>query len=63
VSTSTSDDDDGSGRLRVGQETPPCESPCPGCGAYYWNFHGPGCEYEECPICHGPLVACDHPLT
>jgi len=45
-------------RLRVGQETPPCESPCPGCGAYYFAVHEDGCEYEQCLRCGGQLVAC-----
>ncbi len=45
-------------RLRVGQERPPCESPCPGCGAYYFGLHATGCEYEQCPACGGQLEAC-----
>ena len=51
-------EDESCGRLRVGEETPPCESPCPGCGAYYFALHDPGCEYEQCPKCGGPLVDC-----
>jgi hypothetical protein len=50
-------------RLRVGQETPPCDSPCPGCAAYYFDFHEFGCEYEECPVCHQALVDCGHPIA
>jgi len=45
-------------RLRVGEEHPPCESPCPGCGAYYFDLHAGGCEYEQCPACGGPLESC-----
>jgi hypothetical protein len=45
-------------RVRVGEEKPPGESPCPGCGAYYFAFHAAGCEYEPCPACGGQLVAC-----
>jgi hypothetical protein len=47
-------------RLRVGEERPPCESPCPGCGAYYFALHAAGCEHEQCPACGGPLEACAH---
>jgi hypothetical protein len=45
-------------RLRVGEEKPPGESPCPGCGAYYFDLHATGCEYEPCPACGGQLVSC-----
>jgi hypothetical protein len=45
-------------RVRVGEEKPPGESPCPGCGAYYFDLHGAGCEYETCPACGGPLATC-----
>jgi hypothetical protein len=38
-------------RVRVGLEREPVESPCPGCGAYYFDFHEIACEYEERP--HG----------
>ena len=47
----------------MGEETPPCESPCPGCGAYY-DFHEDGCEYEECAACGSPLAVCGgHPTA
>jgi hypothetical protein len=45
-------------RLRLGEEKPPGESPCPGCGAYYFGLHGAGCEYEQCPACGGQLAGC-----
>ena len=45
-------------RVRVGEERAPAESPCPGCGAYYFDTHEAGCDYEECPACGGSLVAC-----
>jgi hypothetical protein len=47
------------GRLRVGEETPPCESPCPGCGAYYFAAHAQGCEFEQCPRCGGARASCE----
>ncbi len=34
-------------RVRVGLERDPVESPCPGCGAYYFDFHALGCDFEE----------------
>jgi hypothetical protein len=45
-------------RVRLGEEKPPGESPCPGCGAYYFDLHGAGCEYEQCPACGGQLAGC-----
>jgi hypothetical protein len=45
-------------RLRVGEERPPVESPCPGCGAYYFALHATGCEDEQCPACGGQMVSC-----
>lgn len=45
-------------RLRVGEEKPPCESPCPGCGAYYFALHASGCDFEQCPACGGQLASC-----
>jgi hypothetical protein len=45
-------------RVRLGEEKPPGESPCPGCGAYYFDLHGAGCEHEHCPACRGQLATC-----
>jgi hypothetical protein len=45
-------------RLRVGEERPPGESPCAGCGAYYFTLHAVGCEDEQCPACGGQLATC-----
>jgi hypothetical protein len=45
-------------RLCVGEEHPPGESPCLGCGAYYFTLHATGCEYEQCPRCGGQLETC-----
>jgi hypothetical protein len=45
-------------RVRVGEERPPCESPCPGCGAYYFDVHASGCEFEQCPRCGGAFASC-----
>ncbi len=45
-------------RIRLGEEHSPEESPCPACGAYYFDEHVPGCEIEECPACGGALARC-----
>ncbi len=45
-------------RLRVGEERPPSDSPCLGCGAYYGALHASGCDYEQCPRCGGQLASC-----
>jgi hypothetical protein len=45
-------------RLRLGEERTPGESPCPGCGTYYFHLHVLGCEMEECPACGGTLADC-----
>jgi hypothetical protein len=31
---------------------------CPDCGAGVGQLHKPGCEYEQCPYCGGPLHLC-----
>ena len=43
-------------RIPFGMERDAEESPCPGCGVYYFDHHQPGCEYEECPVCGGQIV-------
>jgi len=45
-------------RLRLGEEEPPGESPCPGCGAYYFVLHEAGCDGEQCPRCRGSIATC-----
>jgi hypothetical protein len=45
-------------RVRVGEEKPRGESPCPGCGAYYFALHATGCDFEQCPACGGQLASC-----
>ncbi len=45
-------------RVPFGLEREPEESPCPGCGVYFFELHQPGCEFEECPVCGGQVVAC-----
>lgn len=46
-------------RIPFGEERYREESPCPGCGVYYFEFHQPGCPLEECPRCGGHRAECD----
>jgi hypothetical protein len=39
--------DDPPARIPVGLEREPVESPCPGCGAYFFDLHADGCAFEE----------------
>jgi hypothetical protein len=45
-------------RVPFGEEKQREESPCPGCGAYYFALHELGCDVEECPACGGALARC-----
>ncbi len=45
-------------RIPFGEERHREESPCPGCGVYYFDFHEAGCPFEECPACGGPRASC-----
>jgi hypothetical protein len=31
---------------------------CHDCGALPGNYHHPGCDWEECPNCHGQMLFC-----
>lgn len=33
--------------------------PCRHCGTIFGKLHDPGCDYEECPVCHGQVMSCD----
>jgi hypothetical protein len=49
------------GRVRYGSETHDWrayERPCHDCAAIMGQFHVPGCDVEECPICHHQLISC-----
>jgi hypothetical protein len=45
-------------RIPFGEERHPEESPCPGCGVYYFDYHAPGCPVEECAVCGGQRAEC-----
>ncbi|MGZ3451712.1 MAG: hypothetical protein ACXVEF_19030 [Polyangiales bacterium] len=47
-------------RIPFGEERDREESPCPECGAYYFELHEWGCRIEECPACGGILMECGH---
>jgi hypothetical protein len=32
--------------------------PCHDCAALQGQFHVPGCDMEECPLCHGQNISC-----
>lgn len=32
---------------------------CHDCNAKWGEYHHPGCDMEECPICHGQLISCN----
>lgn len=52
-------------RVRYGKEQSDWHAdtvPCHDCAVIAGEFHVPGCDVEECPICHGQLIACDCPF-
>ncbi len=36
---------------------------CGDCNAGAGQYHHPGCDMEECPVCHGQAMGCDCYLT
>jgi hypothetical protein len=49
-------------RIRYGDELldwKADEKPCHDCFAIKGEFHVPGCDVEECPVCHGQALGCD----
>ena len=53
-------------RIKFGQESrmysrkAPGHKICPDCNVNFGNYHHPGCDIEECPLCHGQLISCGH---
>ena len=52
-------------RIRYGEEQSDLNAakiPCHDCAILKGEFHVPGCDVEECPICGGQLLTCDCPF-
>lgn len=47
-------------RIRYGDETRGGSSkkPCHDCAAVRGEYHSEGCDWEECPVCHGQAFGC-----
>lgn len=48
-------------RIRYGDESWDWhaeDTPCHDCAAVKGEFHDPGCDVEECPVCHGQAMGC-----
>ncbi len=48
-------------RIRYGDESfnwHADERPCHDCFAVKGEYHVPGCDVEECPVCHGQALSC-----
>jgi hypothetical protein len=35
------------------------ERPCLDCRVFKGELHVPGCDAEECPVCHEQLITCE----
>ena len=49
-------------RIRYGDEREDWgadRAPCHDCAVVKGEFHVPGCDAEECPVCHGSIFSCD----
>lgn len=48
-------------RIPYGQESMDwSRENCHDCGADRGELHLPGCDAEECPVCGGQLIGCEH---
>lgn len=49
-------------RIKYGSETDDwnaANQPCHDCRVFGGEFHVPGCDVEECPVCHEQILTCD----
>lgn len=49
-------------RIRYGDESSDWHAEdvlCHDCAAIKGEYHVPGCDVEECPVCHGQALSCD----
>ena len=52
-------------RVRYGHENDDWgadQHPCADCAVFKNEFHVPGCDGEECPVCGGQLLSCNCPF-
>jgi hypothetical protein len=52
-------------RIRYGDEHTDLKAasvPCHDCSVLMGEFHVPGCDVEECPVCHDQLISCECPF-
>ncbi len=52
-------------RIRYGSEHDDWgadQHPCADCAVFKNEFHAPGCDGEECPVCGGQLLSCNCPF-
>jgi hypothetical protein len=50
-------------RVRYGDESDDWgadKQPCQDCRVIKGQFHVPGCDIEECPVCHEQKLSCEH---
>lgn len=62
ITTYVDADDRDHPRIRYGDERDDWnadEAPCHDCAVIKGEYHVPGCDVEECPLCGGQLITCE----